>query len=178
MFRLYFIVMDWENGNGSMSLCKSKGISYYYFKNTEKITYFCSICLRNGLLWTKSLFQLSIHECCWVTLKIRRVRGRKENKGRRKERERSFALLPFLEGRLSADHFDRSPVYLSKWLFVLSQCLEQLQGKGLFTLLHHIELIYFYNCGQLEKELGNKIWIKIKRTGKKVKDFKTRHNQF
>lgn len=103
-------------------------------------------------------------------------RGRKENKEvEEKKGERSFTLLTFLEGRLSADHFDLSPVHLSKWLFVLSQCLEQLQGKGLFTLLHHIEIIYFYNCGQLEKELGNKIGAKIKRTGEKIKDFKTGH---
>lgn len=95
---------------------------------------------------------------------------REEKKG-----ERSFTLLICLEGRLSADHFDLSRVYQSKWLFVLSQCLEQLQGKGLFTLLHHIEIIYFYNCGQLEKELGNKIGAKIKRTGEKMKDFKTGH---
>lgn len=100
----------------------------------------------------------------------------KENKEvEEKKGERSFTLLTFLEGRLSADHFDLSPVYLSKWLFVLSQCLEQLQGKGLFTLLHHIEIIYFYNCGQLEKELGNKIGAKIKRTGEKIKDFRTGH---
>lgn len=95
-----------------------------------------------------------------------------------KKGERSITLLTFLEGRLPADHFDLSPVYLSKWLFVLLQCLEQLQGKGLFTLLHHIEIIYFYNCGQLEKELGNKTGEKIKTAGEKTKDFKTGHQLF
>lgn len=71
-------------------------------------------------------------------------------------KKKSFTLLTSVESKLSADHFDLSPVYLSEWLFALSQCLEQLQGKGLFTLLHHIQIIYFYNCAKLFKE--NKGW--------------------
>lgn len=37
----------------AMALChyaKAKGSHTTTLKNTEKITYFCSICLRNGLL--------------------------------------------------------------------------------------------------------------------------------